>query len=100
LGLILVVILGFQSMRGFGLENAIYDRVDKTLQSEREKAKLPDDVKKFEIRRDLMIGGLNVRHTTALKLAMLCHILTVASAGLAFAMARRGNRGVRLDVTI
>ena len=100
LGLLLMLILGFQSLRGFGLENAIYDRVDKSLQSEREKAKLPDDVKKFEIRRDQIIGGLNVRHTTAVKLEMFCLILTVAGAGLAFALARRGDRGLRVDLTV
>ena len=100
-GLLLMVILGFQSMRGFGLEYAIYERVDKSLQSEREKAKLPDDIKKFEIKRDLMIGGLNVRHTTALRLVMFSHILTVAAAGLAFALTRRGDRrGLRVDFTV
>lgn len=100
LGLLLMVILGFKSLQGFGLENAIYERVDKTLQSEREKAKLPDDVKKFEIRQGLLTGGYNVRHTTALRLEMLCLILAVAGAGLAFALARRGDRGVRVDITV
>src|SRR5262249_17342996 len=36
LGLFLMVILGFQSMRGFGLENGIIDRIDESLKSEQE----------------------------------------------------------------
>jgi hypothetical protein len=98
LGLLLVVILGLQSLRGFGLENAIIERIDDGLQADREKAKLPDDIKKFELKRESEIGRLNVRHTAALRLEMLCLIVAVAGAALAFAVSRRGDRhALRVD---
>jgi hypothetical protein len=100
LGLLMMVILGFRSLGGFGLENAIVERIDEGLQSEREKAKLPDEKMKFNIKRESQIGALNVRHTTALRLEMLALIVAVVGAGLAFGLSRRRDRhGLRIDVT-
>src|SRR5262249_45747234 len=81
LGLLLIVILGFQSLRGFGLENAVIDFVDADLTKERGDAKLPDQIRKYEIKRDSELDRLGVRHTNALRFTMLSHLMTVVGAG-------------------
>jgi hypothetical protein len=91
LGVLLVLIIGIQSLRGFSLENALLTP-DKAARESREKATTPEEIKKFEIEYESAIGKYGIRRTSALRLTMLCHIIVVLGSGLALAIARRGDR--------
>jgi hypothetical protein len=77
---------------GFGLEAAVAKTADAKLERERSAATTPEEVQKFEIRRGMEIGQYTVRRTSWMRLAILCHLLALASIGAEIWLARRADR--------
>lgn len=92
LGFLLTGIVVIQSLRGFGLENALREKVDALVQKEHDRAKTPEEIKTFEIRRGSIIDGWNVEQTTANRLALMLHVVAVLGAAGTFLMSRRADK--------
>jgi hypothetical protein len=88
---ILTGLLALEMMHGFGLENAIVEDFDARLQTERDAAKTPEEITKFEIKRARMFDGLNVRQTTAVDLVLLLNAIAVLGAAVTFLLQRRSH---------
>lgn len=95
------VLLAIQSLRGFGLENAI--RENARAEVERTQ-KLPDypsesDFKRREILEGSLVGRFQVRQTTALKFVLVLLFLSVAASLYSYGLAdRRGPAAPRLEL--
>jgi hypothetical protein len=91
---LITAILALQSARGFGLENALKQRI-KAEAKEIEKppeAPTDEDIQKWEIREGMEFSRLNVRETCALRLVFYLQIFAVIGALLTYTMTRRTNR--------
>jgi hypothetical protein len=91
LALFLFALLVLQSARGFGLENALVERV-KTQNKEALDNPSEEDLEKREIVEGQMIGALGIEHTTALQLEFWLLALGAVGAAATFVMNRRGDR--------
>lgn len=92
LSLLLTGALCLQSIRGFGLQNAIQARIDLQLQKQKEEAKTPEEIKTYEIRRGLAPDGIEAEQTTANRLAILLHFVAIIGAAGTVLMVRRGDK--------
>ncbi len=91
LSLFLVALLGMQSARGFGLENALIERV-KTETKEPVDNPSEEDIEKTEIARGQLLGALGLQRTTALELEFWMLTLAILGAAATFVMNRRTDR--------
>jgi hypothetical protein len=91
LALFLLLILGLESARGFGLENALKERA---AADNKEQIENPteEDVKKSEIKEGQFLGSLNVRHTLALDLEFWMLLVAAVGAAATFVINRRTDR--------
>jgi hypothetical protein len=101
LALLLFLMLGLQSLNGFGLENALAQRARSEVKVNMPDRPTDEEVKQFEIMEGTQLGKWNVRHTFALRLALLCNVVAAVAAAAMFAMNRHGTekRWPRLDVS-
>jgi hypothetical protein len=89
---VLVGMVCLQSLRGFGLENALIERSEAEIQTERDEAAKPDQVTTVEIKQGKLRGGLNIQHTFALQLTIWCLVVAMFGGLAAFAMMRRVDK--------
>jgi hypothetical protein len=89
-----LVLLFSQLALGFGLETGLGVLADKAAQARLDPPRTPEELEIATIRRGLEIGRYNLRHTAWLSLSLLCQLLLLASAGLAWWFERRGSREV------
>jgi hypothetical protein len=92
LSALLLGMLCLQSMRGFGLENALIERAEGEIQKERDAAVKPDEQATVEIKQGMLRGGLNLHHTFVMQLAVWCLVLAVFGGVAAFVMMRRVDK--------
>jgi hypothetical protein len=90
--LLLTLVLCVQSVVGFGLQNAVVARIEENEKDKRDKARTPDQIKTYEINHGKNLMALNIRQTTANRLAILMHILAVAGAAATLVLSRRVNK--------
>jgi hypothetical protein len=88
----LLVLVGQQSLRGFGLERALIGRVDEKYAEKLKSEKLPDKIKAAQIEYDIAVGSMRVRQTVWMTLALLCHVGASGSAALMAWLVSRDNR--------
>jgi hypothetical protein len=105
LALIGFLLLTVQLLTGFSLEQRISDEAEVKAREVTKLAQTPPDKlddrdrQYIAMTKTSLIGGLNLRHTSALRLVYFLQLLTAASAGLVFWAQFRPNRPYpRIDV--
>lgn len=92
LSALLLGMLCLQSLRGFGLENALIERAEGDIQKERDAAVKPDEQTTVEIKQGMLRGAMNIHHTFAMELAVWCLVVAVFGGVAAFVMMRRVDK--------
>lgn len=92
LSFFLTFVILLQSALGFGLQNGMTAMVDEQLKTEREKVKTPESETRYEINRGGALGTVNLRQTTANRLAIILHFVAVFGAAGMLLMTRRGDK--------
>jgi len=92
LSLLLTGILCLQSIRGFGLQNAVEAQIDLQFQKDREEAKTGEEIERFEMRRGAAKESLGLEQTTANRLAILLHFVAIIGAAGTVLMVRRSDK--------
>jgi hypothetical protein len=87
--LILFLILALQLLLGFSLDSRYREWVDNETKLEAKSNPTTQERKTAEARRGELLGRL--RHTTALRLVVLLHLIAVVSSAFLFWMDRRGT---------
>lgn len=100
--LVLLLLVAQQNLRGYSLERALRAVVEQPFESDRAAAEKTDDkradevrtvaIRTVKIRTGAALGELQLRRTTANRLAFLCQLVAAVAAGLMVPFSRRGER--------
>src|SRR5262245_8204430 len=90
--LFMFLLLLLQCATGFGLQRAVDQLVDENFTLERAAAKTPEQIQSLEMKMDGMRGSMRVRTSTALRLAILFHLIAALAAAGEFGLTFRGQK--------
>jgi hypothetical protein len=92
LAFFMLLAIGVQWARGFGLEHAVYSRLDEKAAEAKTTANTPDKLQRWEMKYDSDLGAYNLRTTTALRFVFWLHVLALIVVAIEAGLQLRGNK--------
>ncbi len=92
LAFFMLVALAVQWSRGFGLEHAVYSKIDEQAAESKAAANSPDKLQRWEMKYDSHLGTYNLRTTTALRFVFWLQVLVLIAVAIEAGLQLRGNK--------